>query len=122
MLYRVMRKTGALAVMMAAVAVLILSATSFAGTPSLGSGCGGGATIAGSDTAGKLTLGTDNTVCVLTFSTPFPNAPACVAMNETNGGAHANVAGVKSTASTLTIDAAAPWADGDTIAYICQSY
>ncbi len=40
--YGVMRKTGALAVMMAAAAVLIPSATSFAGTPSLGSGCGGG--------------------------------------------------------------------------------
>jgi len=117
-----MRKTGALVVMMAAAAVLIMSATSFAGTPSLGSGCGGGAAIAGSDTAGKLTLGQSNTVCVLTFSTPFANAPACTAMNETNGGAHANVAGVKSTPSTLTIDAAAPWADGDTIAYICQSY
>ena len=122
MRHRVMRKTGALAVMMAAAAVLILSATSFAGTPSLGSGCGSGATIAGSDTAGKVTLGQSNTVCVLTFSAPLANAPACVAMNETNGGAHANVAGVKSTPSTLTIDAAAPWADGDTIAYICQSY
>jgi hypothetical protein len=117
-----MRKTGSLAVMLAAGAVLILSATSFAGTPSLGAGCGGGATIAGSDTAGKLTLGLNNTVCVLTFSTAFANAPACTAMNETNGGAHAVEAGVKSTTSTLTIDAAAPWADGDTIAYICQSY
>ena len=119
MRHGVMKKTGAL---MAAAAVLILSATSFAGTPSLGAGCGGGAAIAGSDTAGKVTLGLNNTVCVLTFSTPFANAPACVAMNETNGGAHANVAGVKSTPSTLTIDGAAPWADGDTIAYICQGY
>jgi len=117
---RILGRTGKLALVMGA--ALLYSATAFAGTPTLGSGCGGGATIRGSDTAGKLTLGTDNSTCVLTFSTAFANAPACMAMNETNGGAHANVAGVKSTASTLTIDAAAPWADGDTIAYICSTY
>jgi hypothetical protein len=119
---RVLSRTGLLAIIVTGAAALLLSATAFAGTPSLGAGCGSGATIAGSDTAGKVTLGLNNTVCVLTFSTAFTNAPACMAMNETNGGAHATGAGVKSTTATLTIDAAAPWADGDTIAYTCSSY
>jgi hypothetical protein len=117
-----MRKTGALAVMMAATAVLILSATSFAGTPTLVTGCGAGASVVGSDTAGKVTLGTGNTYCVLNFSTAYTNPPACVGMNETNGGAHAVAVGIKTSTSQMMIDAAAPWADGDTIAYLCQSY
>ena len=122
MRYRAMRETGALVVMMTAAAVLILSATSFAGTPTLASGCGSGATIVGSDTAGKVTLGSGNTYCILTFSTPYTNSPACVGMNETNGGAHAVAVGIKSTTTQMMIDAAAPWADGDTIAYQCQGY
>lgn len=121
MRHGVMRRTGALAVIMAA-AVLILSATSFAGTPTLASGCGSGATIVGSDTAGKVTLGANNTYCVLTFSTAYSNPPVCMGMNETNGGAHAVAVGIKTSASQMMIDAAAPWADGDTIAYLCQSY
>lgn len=122
MRYRVMSKTGALAVMMAAAAVLILSATSFAGTPTLVTGCGTGATVVGSDTAGKVTLGSGNTYCVLNFSTTYTNPPACVGMNETNGGAHAVAVGIKTSTTQMMIDAAAPWADGDTIAYLCQSY
>jgi hypothetical protein len=117
---RILGRTGKLALVMGA--ALLYSATAFAGTPTLGSGCGGGASIRGTDTAGKLTLGTDNTNCVLTFSTVFTNPPACMAMNETNGGAHAVVAGVKSTVATLTFDAPAPWSDGDTIAYTCSTY
>jgi hypothetical protein len=117
---RIVSRTGMLAVM--ATGALLWGAAAYAGTPSLGAGCGSGATIEGSDTAGKVTLGTENTVCVLTFSTAFANAPACMAMDESNGGAHAVAAGVKSTTTALTIDAPAPWSDGDTIAYICASY
>ena len=122
MRHRVSITTSALAAIMAGAALLILSATSFAGTPTVGSGCGSGASIVGSDTAGKVTLGTGNTYCILTFSTPFTNPPACVGTNETNGGAHAIAAGVKTSTTQLMIDAAAPWADGDTIAYVCSSY
>lgn len=117
---RILGRTGKLAVVIGA--ALLYSASAFAGTPTLGSGCGGGATITGSDAAGKVTLGTNNTTCVLTFATVFTNPPACMAMNETNGGAHAVSAGVKTTAAQLTIDAPAPWSDGDTIAYICSAY
>jgi hypothetical protein len=103
-------------------AVLAFSTALFAGAPTLGAGCGTGATIVGSDTAGKVTLGTDSGTCVLTFSTGYTHAPACMAMNETNGGAHAIAAGVKTTTTTLVFDGAAPWADGDTLSYSCQSY
>ena len=116
---RISNGTGLPAIVMTTVAALLFSATCFAGTPSLGAGCGAGASIVGSDTAGKVTLGTNNTYCVLTFSTPFANPPACVGTNETNGGAHAIAAGVKTSTTQLMIDAAAPWPDGDTIAYIC---
>jgi hypothetical protein len=97
-----------------------LSATAFAGMPTLGAGCGSGASIVGSDTAGKFTLGSNSGVCVLTFSTAFSNPPACMAMNETNGGAHAVTAGLRTSTTQLMVDV--PWADGDTIAYICGSY
>ena len=122
MRYRVMSKMGALTVMMVGAVVLILSATSFAGTPTLVTGCGSGASVVGSDTAGKVTLGSGNTYCVLNFSTAYANPPACVGMNETNGGAHAVAVGIKTSTTQMMIDAAAPWADGDTIAYLCQSY
>ena len=46
-----------LAVIITGAAALALSTAAFAGTPSLGAGCGSGATITGSDTAGKFTLG-----------------------------------------------------------------
>ena len=122
MRHRVSATTGALTAMMAGAALLILSATSFAGTPTLAPGCGSGATIVGSDTGGKVTLGTGNTYCILNFSGTYTNAPACVATNETNGGSHATAVGIKTSTTQLMIDAAAPWSDGDTIAYICSTY
>jgi hypothetical protein len=113
-------RTGMLAVVVIGVTALVFSTTAFAGTPSLGAGCGAGASIAGSDTAGKVTLGSDSGVCVLTFSTAFANPPACMAMNETNGGGHAVAAGLRTSTTQLMVDV--PWADGDTIAYLCGSY
>ena len=120
MRHGILRRTGIRAVMATGAAALLLSASAFAGTPSLGAGCGSGASIAGSDTAGKVTLGGDSGVCILTFSTAYANAPACMAMNETNGGSHAVAAGIRTTATQLIVDV--PWADGDTIAYICGGY
>ena len=35
----------------------------------------------GSDEAGKITLPDEVSTCTLTFSAPWPNAPACVAVN-----------------------------------------
>lgn len=113
-------RTGMLAVIITGAAALALSTAAFAGTPSLGAGCGSGATITGSDTAGKLTLGSGSNICVLTFSAAQTNAPACMAMNETNGGGHAVSAGLRTSTTQLMIDV--PWSDGDTISYICGSY
>ena len=120
MRHGILTRTGTLAIMLMGAAALMLSATAFAGTPSLGAGCGSGASIVGSDTAGKFTLGSNSGVCVLFFSTAFANAPACMAMNETNGGGHAVTAGLRTSTTQLMVDV--PWADGDTIAYICGSY
>lgn len=119
---RVSIASGARAAVIAGFALLIWSTTSFAGTPLPSAGCGIGAKIVGADTAGKVTLGTGSSTCVLTFSLLYKNAPACTAMNETNGGSHAVPAGVKTTITQLIIDASAPWSDGDTIAYICSMY
>ena len=76
----------ALATFLAGAALLLWPGMSFA-APTLGADCGAGASIEGSDLAGKVTVGT-NTVgtCTLTFALPSTNAPSCVAMNETNGG------------------------------------
>jgi len=117
---RVWRRTGTLALVMTAAAVLLLSASSFAGTPTLSGNCGMGATIVGNDTAGRVTFGTSSGICVLNFSGTYTSAPACTAMNETNGGSSAVAAGVVTTRTQITLGA--PWADGDTIAYICSSY
>jgi len=71
-------------------AVLLLSpATSFA-APSLGADCGAGASVVGSDGAGKVTLGTGvaGNTCTLTFTVTLLNEPACTAVNETNSGGH----------------------------------
>ena len=56
-------------------AVLLLSpATSFA-APSLGADCGAGASVVGSDGAGKVTLGTGvaGNTCTLTFTVTLLN-------------------------------------------------
>jgi hypothetical protein len=119
MRHGILSRTGALAAAVIG-AALILSTAAFAGTPTLGSGCGTGASIVGSDTAGKFTLGSNSGVCVLTFSTAFANPPACMAMNETNGGGHAVAAGLRTSATQLMVDV--PWSDGDVIAYICGSH
>ena len=101
-------------------ALLLSAAASFAATPTLGADCGSGATIVGSDAAGKVTLGTRVSSCTLTFSVPYPNAPACAAMNETNQGAgQARPIGARSTNTTLVLD---PWNDGDTLSYMCVGY
>ena len=114
------------AVSLMAAALLLWPGTSFAFTPTLGPDCGASASIVGSQWAGKVTMGAGVTTCTLTFTSPFLNAPACVATNETNGGGHPAPIGVKSTASTLLIDAGPLYgvvlAPGDVVSYVCASY
>ena len=58
--------------------------------PSLGTDCGTGATITGTNTAGKVTIGTSvngaTPTCTLTFAATDNNRE-CFATNETVGGA-----------------------------------
>src|ERR1700675_804309 len=90
---------------LAGTAVLFWSAIVFAGTPALGPDCGTtGAAVVGSDSAGKVTLGAGVSTCTLTFSVPYPNAPACSAINETNGGGYSVAVGTKTTAATLDLN------------------
>ncbi len=107
---------------LAAMVLLLWSAESFAGTPTLGPDCGAGASITGSDSAGKVTLGTSPSSCTLTFGVPYPNAPACEATNETNGGGYSLAVGTKTTVSTLDLNSSMSWSAGDVISYLCQDY
>jgi len=125
------RLPGATALLLAAATLLFWSGVSFALAPTLGADCGAGASILGSDSAGKVTLGTGVTArtCTLTFASPGLNAPSCAAMNETNSGGvndHPAPLGVKSTTTTLVLDATTAanvgLQDRDVISYICVSY
>ena len=123
------RAARALTATLAGAIMLSWSAISFAGTPTLGPDCGlTGASIVGSDAAGKITLGVpDPTVpppgtCTITFSVPYTNPPACSAMNETNGGGFPAPAGTRTTNTTLVIGSSVGSAPGDVISYTCQEY
>ena len=110
---------SALAAFLAAAGVLFCSAVSFAGVPTLGPNCGAGASIVGSDSAGKATIGTGTAnSCTLSFSVQYPNAPACMATNETSGRA----VGISTTLSGAVLSGPYPFTAGDVIAYVCQDY
>jgi hypothetical protein len=108
--------------------LLLCSATSFAGTPQLGPDCGTAAAIVGSDTAGKIILGTPDPegpatgTCTLNFAVPYTNPPACTATNETNGGGFPAPMGTRTTHTTLVIGSSAGSSPGDTISYVCADY
>lgn len=119
---RVWRRTGILTLAMAAAAVLLLSAPSFAGTPTLGQDCGSGATSVGTDAVGKVTLGATPLTCTLTFGTAYNNPPACIGTNETAGGGNPVPIGSKTTTTSVVLNANVPWNAGDTISYLCQGY
>jgi hypothetical protein len=112
---------SALMALIAGAAVMLWSAASFAGAPTVGPDCGSGASIVGSDSAGKVTVGSGST-CTLTFAVPYTNPPACTATNETNGGGYSLTVGTKSTPSGVLIGGLQNWADGDVISYTCAEY
>src|SRR3990172_9700313 len=96
----VLRRRAVLtAVLLIGAAALLWPGASLA-APTLGADCGSGASIVGSDSAGKVTLGTRTGPigygrCTLTFSVPSTSAPACQGMNES--GRYPAPIGVKST-------------------------
>jgi hypothetical protein len=104
---------------------LICAGAVLAGTPTLEQDCGIGATNVGSDSAGKVTLGKLDSVlqasgtCTLTFGTPYSNAPACSASNETNAGGLPVSIGTRTTKSSLEVVFTEP---GDAISYVCADY
>ena len=122
------KMTNLLTSVVAGTVLFLWSGASFAGTPTLGTDCGTTAASVGSDTAGKVTIGTPDPLLpytgtgTLTFGTPYPNAPACTAMNETNGGGYPAPAGARTTQTTLTLGSTVGWAAGDVIAYSCTDY
>ena len=112
---------GALIAVIAGAAVLVWSAASLAGTPTLGADCGAGAALVGtsSDSAGKVTLGADPAAtCTLTFGVAYTNAPACTATNETG----ARTVAVSSTPAGAVLNGPYPFNAGDLVSYICVEY
>ena len=84
--------------------------------PSLTS-CGTGATVAGNDTNGRITVGTGGfTACVVTFAAAYATAPVCYAADEITVVAFRWVP----TTTTLTINGAA--LVSDTVTYHCEGY
>lgn len=80
------------------------------------SACGTTPSIVGTDTNGKVTVGTGvTTSCTLTFGTAFTNAPAC-----TVSGDNTAVTYIATTSTTaLTITSSADMAS-DVVSYICM--
>lgn len=107
-------------------AVLLLwSGVSFAVTPTLDADCGSGASIVGTDSGGKVTMGWNvDIACTLHFSVPQVKAPACFATNETSQGEGASPTGARSSTTTLVLDSiqTANYVNGDVVSYVCFNY
>ena len=87
-----------------------------------GSGCGTGATVTGSDGAGRVTIGASPSAsCQIVFGTAWsPNAPVCYFTNESS---HVQPYAVSSVSTLfVTFQATAAFNAGDTINYMCLSY
>lgn len=82
--------------------------------PTVGT-CGTGASVTGTDFAGKITVGTSaSDACTLTFGKTWTVAPVCVVQNLTTGAA-ANVY----TVSATTIVWSSALADSTALVYMC---
>lgn len=75
------------------------------------------ATLVGSDTAGKVTVGaTSGTSCTVTFTAAFTNAPACSVSDETTAVL------ARATSTTTTVILAGVFTAADVLSYNCISY
>jgi hypothetical protein len=113
---------GLIAATLASAFLLLWATAPFAAVTTIGTDCGSGATLVGTDLAGKVTLGDGVTTCTIVFSTTLANPPACTATNETNGGGNPIPVGTRSTTTTMVISPAYPWVPGDVISYVCVEY
>jgi hypothetical protein len=80
-------------------------------------GCGTNAAVVGTDTVGRITIGSTPGTCVLTFVSPFAVAPVCHVNNETIS---ANIP--QATATTTTMTLGGTLTDGDKVVYTCVGY
>lgn len=86
------------------------------GAPAVSS-CGTSPSVVGSDSAGKVTIGTTaSDTCTLTFDSPFAAAPACVVIGDDNA---INLAATSSTTALVITAPAATDFSSDVIMYIC---
>ena len=115
-----LRASGLLAILLAGAALVAVSVGSSVGaaTPGLQAECGTGATVVGSDEAGKITMGEGVASCTLYFSEPWPNEPACVAVNETKS----RPMDTRSTRTSVTMGIGVALDADDVVAYICKGY
>ena len=92
-----------------------------AGAPLPTAGCGTGATIAGSDVAGRVTIGASpGSSCVIAFNTAWsPHPPVCYFTNESQVQA-LSVSAV--TTVSVTFAASANLTSSNVIGYICIGY
>lgn len=91
--------------------------------PTIASGFGAGATIAGKASFFTVTVGTGATTGgVVNFNTTFATAPACVVSNGNTGGTNNQVFDVVTTTTTVTLAGALDIFDGSTLHVICRGY
>lgn len=88
--------------------------------PTITANCGTSPSVAGTDVAGRITVGTGGiaTSCTLTFSAAFATAPSCTVGDETTSLLLTGVA----TTTTLIISAATPFGASDKLVYNCLGY
>lgn len=85
------------------------------GTDPTPSACGTTPAVTGSDTSGKVTIGTGiTTSCTVTFSAAFTNAPACSVSGDNAAIGYA----ATTTTTVLTITSSADMAS-DVVSYVC---
>lgn len=77
------------------------------------------ATIAGTDTAGRVTIGaTLGTSCTVTFAAAFVTAPVCLCTEEGVG----NCTAISTTTTTILTPPTGAFNAGDTVVYQCLGY
>jgi len=87
------------------------------------SACGTSPAISGSDQVGSITVGSaPSGVCVVTFATPWSNAPDTCSCNDNTSTARTCAALSISTTSFALTATTSPFTGGDAIGYTCASH
>jgi hypothetical protein len=92
------------------------------GAATIASGFGTSPTIAGTDMAGRITVGTGGIAVTgqITFANTYTtNAPSCVANDETTAGIAVRAT---ATLTSLTLASAVAWTAGDKINWLCIGF